>query len=158
MGNLSLSALLARPKAFQLPWRADLYSIGHSLWLHISKTTVPSLWLSGHFVGISIFIETTVSLVAILYCCGWETSDKQRLPQKRKRTGSEPLLRTPENIERLRQAFVRSLPLAGMCWQQVTPPHRHYIQKVNILIKMFWDKDNFSNKFTLKYSILFILL
>ena len=38
--------------------------------------------------------------------------------------------------------------LEGICWQQVMPPHRHYIQKVNIVIKMLWDKDNFSNKFT----------
>jgi len=65
---------------------------------------------------------------------------------KIKRPGRESSLRTPENIERLRQAFVRNLPLAGMCWQQGTPPHRHYIQEVNIVIKMLWDKDNFSNK------------
>jgi hypothetical protein len=26
--------------------------------------------------------------------------------------------------------------LAGMCLQQGTPPHRHYIQEVNIVIKM----------------------
>ena len=38
--------------------------------------------------------------------------------------------------------------LGGMCWQQGTPPHRHYIQKVNVVIKMLWViKDNFSNKF-----------
>ena len=37
--------------------------------------------------------------------------------------------------------------LAGMCWQE-TPPHRHYIQEVNIVIKIFWDEDNFSNKVT----------
>ena len=24
----------------------------------------------------------------------------------------------------------------------------HYIQEVNIVIKMLWDKDNFNNKFT----------
>jgi hypothetical protein len=24
-----------------------------------------------------------------------------------------------------------------MCWQQRTPPHRHYIQKMNIAIKFF---------------------
>jgi hypothetical protein len=35
-----------------------------------------------------------------------------------------------------------------MCWQQGMPPHRHYIQEVNIVIKMLWDKVNFSNKFT----------
>jgi len=29
-----------------------------------------------------MFIGTTVSLVAILYCCGWETAEEQRLPQK----------------------------------------------------------------------------
>jgi hypothetical protein len=35
----------------------------------------------------------------------------------------------------------------GMCWQQGTPPHRHYVQEVNVVIKMLWVKDNFSNKF-----------
>jgi len=35
--------------------------------------------------------------------------------EKRKRPGREPSLRSPENIERLRQAFVRSPPPAGMC-------------------------------------------
>jgi len=38
--------------------------------------------------------------------------------------------------------------LAGMCWRQGTPPHRHYIQEGNIVIKKLSDKDNFSNKFT----------
>ena len=37
--------------------------------------------------------------------------------------------------------------LAGICWQGMSP-HRHYIQEVNIAIKMLRDKDNFSNKFT----------
>jgi hypothetical protein len=32
-----------------------------------------------------------------------------------------------------------------MCWQG-TPPHRHYIQEVNVVIKMLWVNDNFSNK------------
>jgi len=36
--------------------------------------------------------------------------------------------------------------LGGMCWKE-TPPHRHYIQKVNVVIKMLWVTDNFSNKF-----------
>jgi len=36
--------------------------------------------------------------------------------------------------------------LGGMCWQG-TQPHRHYIQEVNVVIKMLWVKDNFSNKF-----------
>ena len=36
VGNFSLSALLARPKAFQLPWSAGLYSIGLSLWIRIA--------------------------------------------------------------------------------------------------------------------------
>jgi site-specific recombinase len=50
---------------------------------------------------------------------------------KRKRSGREPSLRTPEIIEQLGQSFVRSPPLAGMCWQRGTSPHRHYIQEVN---------------------------
>jgi hypothetical protein len=27
-----------------------------------------------------------------------------------------------------------------------SPPHRHYIQEVNVVIKMFWVKDTFGNK------------
>ena len=73
MGNLSLSALLAR-QAFHLPWSAGLYSIGLSLWRRISKTIL-SFWLSGYFIGTSIFIGTTVSLLAALSRCGWETSE-----------------------------------------------------------------------------------
>ena len=96
--NLSLSALLVRLKAFQLPWSAGLSSIGLSLWRRISETTILSSWLRGYFVGTSIFIGTTVSLGTILYCCGWETS-KQRLQQK------EILLRTWNVCVRL---FVRS--------------------------------------------------
>jgi hypothetical protein len=34
-----------------------------------------------------------------------------------------------------------------MCWQQGTPPHIHCIQEVNVVIKMLWVKDNFSNKY-----------
>jgi hypothetical protein len=37
VGNLSLSAPLARLKASQLPWSAGLYCMGHSLWRLISK-------------------------------------------------------------------------------------------------------------------------
>jgi hypothetical protein len=29
-----------------------------------------------------------------------------------------------------------------MGWQQGTPHHRYYIQKVNIVINMFWVKNN----------------
>ena len=42
VGNLSLSALLARLKAFQQPWSAGLQSIGLLLWRRISKTTILS--------------------------------------------------------------------------------------------------------------------
>jgi hypothetical protein len=59
VGNLSLSALLAKLKAFQLPWSAGLYSIGLLLWRRISKTTILS-WLRGYFVGTSTFIGTSV--------------------------------------------------------------------------------------------------
>jgi len=59
MGNLSLSALLAKLKAFQLPQSAGLYSIGILLWRRISKTMILS-WLRGYFVGTSIFIGTSV--------------------------------------------------------------------------------------------------
>jgi len=115
--------------------------------------SVLALWLSGYFVGPSIFIGMTLSLVAKLYCCGLENFWETASATKRKHPGREPLLRTPESIEWLLQVFVRSPPLAGMC-RQGTPPHRHSIQEVNIVIKMLSDKDNFSNKFTLKDSIL----
>jgi len=59
VGNLSLSALVARLKAFQLPWSAGLQSIGLLLWRRFWKTTILS-WLRGYFVGTSIFIGTSV--------------------------------------------------------------------------------------------------
>ena len=60
VGNLSLSGVLARFKAFQWPWSAGLQSIGFLPWRRISKTTILSLWLSWYFVGTSIFIGTSV--------------------------------------------------------------------------------------------------
>jgi len=36
--------------------------------------------------------------------------------------------------------------LGGMCWRG-TPPQKHYIQEVHVVIKMLWAKDNFSSKF-----------
>ena len=51
---------------------------------------------------------------------------------------------SPNMLQRVMQNFQKRL--GGMCWQQGTPPHRHYIQEVNVVIKMIWDKDNFSNK------------
>jgi len=107
---LSLSALVARLKAFQLPWSNSLYSIALSLWRRISKSTVLSLWLGRYFVGTSILIRTTVSLVAILYCCGWETAEKQRLPQKenvQEESLHLELLRTSKNCVRLLSELLR---------------------------------------------------
>ena len=60
VGNLSLSVLLVRLKAFQLPWSAGLQNIGFSLWTRFSKTTILLLWLSWYFVGTSIFIGISV--------------------------------------------------------------------------------------------------
>jgi hypothetical protein len=37
--------------------------------------------------------------------------------------------------------------MRGRMFWQGTPPHRHYIQDVNVVIKMLWNKDNFRNKF-----------
>jgi hypothetical protein len=33
-----------------------------------------------------------------------------------------------------------------MCWRQGTPHYMHCIQEMNVVIKMLWVKDNFSNK------------
>ena len=52
---------------------------------------------------------------------------------------------SPNMLQRVMQNFQKRL--AGMFWQQGTPPHGHYIQEVNDVIKMLWVKDNFSNKF-----------
>ena len=60
-------------QTFQVQWSAGLKSIGLSLWWLIWKTTILPFYLSGYFVDTSILIGKTVPLVAILYCCGWET-------------------------------------------------------------------------------------
>jgi len=70
-----------------------------------------------------------------------ETKDSDRLETERQgRSGS--------NFSHHVATIDAELPetLGGMCWQG-TPPYRQYIQEVNIVIKMLWDKDNFSNKF-----------
>jgi len=82
MGYLSFSALLARFKAFQMPLSTGLQSTGLLLWIRISKTMILSLWASRHFISTSIFIGTTVSLVAIPYCCGWENFRETASAQK----------------------------------------------------------------------------
>ena len=147
VGNLSLSALLARLKAFQLPLSAGLYSIRLLLWRRISKTN-DSVVVTQRIFRRHFHIHRNDSVPSRNTVLLWVRNCRETASAtKRKRPGREPSLRTPQNVEQLGQAFVRSPPLAGMCWQG-TPPHRHYIQEVNIVIKMLWDKDNFSNKFT----------
>jgi len=158
VGNLSLRALLARLKAFQLPRSAGLYSIGLSLWRCISKTTILS-WLRGYFVGTSIFIGTSVP--------SRNTSSSEDISKARctKRNPGKRWIwnrtsgRSGSNFSQHAATSDAELPEThgGMCWQEGTPPHRHYIQEVNVVIKMIWVKDNFSNKFAQKDSILFIL-
>jgi hypothetical protein len=112
------------------------------------KKTILSLWLSGYFVGISIFIGRTVFLVAILCCCGWETTKKRGLPQTvnvQEESLYLELLRTSNDYVRFLSQVLRLRECAD---NQGTPPHRHYIQEVNVVIKILSDKDNFSNKFT----------
>ena len=84
--------------------------MGLSLWRRISKPKILSLWLSGYFVGTSTFIGRTVSLVAILYCCGWETAEKQRLLQKEILQGQSlllELLRTSNECVRISSEVLR---------------------------------------------------
>jgi hypothetical protein len=68
---------------------------------------------------------TTVSLVAILYCCGWETAQQCHC------------------IKNIWSCGAPNIAL-GLNFH----PYRHYIQEVNIAIKRLWDKVNISNKFT----------
>jgi hypothetical protein len=48
-------------------------------------------------------------------------------------------------LQRVTQNFQKSL--RECVDKQGTPPHRHYIQEVNVVIKILSVKDNFSNKF-----------
>jgi hypothetical protein len=64
VGYLSLSALLSRLKAFQLPWSAGLYSIGLLLWRRIKKQR---LLLDSEDISSALqYSSERVSLVAIL--------------------------------------------------------------------------------------------
>jgi hypothetical protein len=56
---------------------------------------------------------------------------------------------SPTMLQRVMQNFQKRF------WECVN--RGRYIQEVNIVIKMLSDKDNFSNKFMYKDSILFIL-
>ena len=136
VGNLSRSALLARLKAFQLPWSAGLYSIGLLLWRHISKTTILSC-LRGYFVGTSTFIRTSVPSCITFPL---RISQEQGVRKETKDNGGFVTEHQGKSGSNFSQHVVTSeahLPetLGGMYWQGM-PPHRHYIQKSNVVIKM----------------------
>jgi hypothetical protein len=100
-----------------------------------------------------------VSIVAILLPL--RISQEQDVRKETKDNGgleTEQQGRSGSNFSQHAAKSDAELPetLTGM-FQQGTPPHRYYIQEVNILIKMLRDKDNFSNKFTYKDSTHFIL-
>jgi hypothetical protein len=59
VGILCLSAIPVRITALQLPWSADLLSIGLLLRRRISEITILS-WLRRYFLGNSLFIGTSV--------------------------------------------------------------------------------------------------
>jgi len=147
VGNLSFSALLAILKVFQLPWSAGLYSIELLLWRRFSKTTILS-WLRGYFVGTSIFIRTSVR--------GRNTSSSEDISRAgcTKRNQGQRWIWNRTSGKKWQQFLppccIEWCRTSRNAWGNVltrTPPHRHYIQEVNIVIKMLWDKDNFSNKF-----------
>ena len=60
---------------------------------------------------------------------------------------------SPNMLQRVKQNFHKRL---GECVDKGRH-FRHYIQEVNVVIKMLWVKDNFNNKFAYKDGILFIL-
>jgi hypothetical protein len=80
-----------------------------------------------------------VSLVAIFLPLS--ISQKQGVRKETKDNGgfeTEDHGRSGSNSSKHAATSDAKLPvmLAGMCWQQGTPPHRHYIQGVNVVIKM----------------------
>jgi hypothetical protein len=100
-----------------------------------------------------------VSLVAILLLL--RISQEQGVWKETKYKGgfeTEHQGRSGSNFSQHAATSDAELPetLGEMCWQG-TPPHTHCIQEVNVVIKMLWVKDYFSNKFAYKGSILFIL-
>ena len=102
---------------------------GFLLWRLISKTTIMS-WLRGYFVGTSIFIGTTMSLVAILLPL--RVCQEQGVRKGTKDKGgfeTEHHGRSGSNFSQHAATRDAELPetLEGMCWQQGAPPHRHYI-------------------------------
>jgi hypothetical protein len=51
---------------------------------------------------------------------------------------------SPNMLQRVMQNFQKRLQ---ECVDKEHHPTENYIQAVNVVIKMFWYKDNFSNKF-----------
>ena len=93
-----------------------------------------------------------VSLVAIFFLWGYL---KNKVYEKKTRATvdlkTEHHGRSGSNFSQHAATSDAELPetLGGMCWQG-TPLHRHYIQEVNVVIKMLWVKDNINNKFEKK--------
>jgi len=80
-----------------------------------------------------------VSLVAVLLPLG--ISQEQGVRKETKDNGgleTEHQGRSGSSFSQHAATSDAELPetIAGMCWQQGTPPYRHYIQQVNIVTKM----------------------
>jgi len=127
----------------------ECWSVEHRFLLRrrISKTTILS-WLRGYFVGTSIFIGTSVPSRI--------TSSSEDISKARctKRNQGQRWIWNRTSGKKWQQF----LPPCCNKWHRTsrnawgnvlirTPPPRLYIQEVNVVIKMLWDKDNFSNKF-----------
>ena len=110
----------------------------------ISKTTILS-WLRGYFVGTSIFVRTSVP--------SRNTSSSEDISRARctKRYKGQRWIWKRTSGKKWQQFLPTCCNewcrTSRNAWGNVlttrTPPHRHYIQEVNVVIKMLWDKDKF---------------
>jgi len=107
----------------------ERWSVEHRVFAvetYLKKTTILS-WLRGYFIGNSLFIGTTVSLVAVLLPL--RISQEQGARKETKDNGgfeTEHQGRSGSNFSQHAATSDAEFQekLGGMCWQQGTSPYR----------------------------------
>jgi hypothetical protein len=149
--NLFLSALLARLKSISVAmerWSLEHRAFAVETYFKNNDSVVTQRIFHRHF---NIHRNDSVPSCNIVLL--WVRNCREMASAvKRKPPGREPSLRTPENIEKVRQTFVRSPRQSAVSnvialrmfdrtvhrilhWDLNFHPYRHYIQEVNIAIK-----------------------
>ena len=115
VGNMSFSTLLARLKSISVAmerWSVEHRAFSVETYFKNNDSGVVTQQIFRQHLNIHRNDSVPRHNAVLLWVRNFTQTASAA---KRKSPGREPSLRTPENIEQVHQALVRSPPFAGMC-------------------------------------------